>query len=205
MNRKKSSTKKVWISSSIICGYFYLFLNLHETSGQTIAFNSETPSLNLTGFKTLIHSGTHVLASQAISHYANFFFYLLKMGKIILFIASSWSFASSEWSEVFQGSVYHKHDMLPNMYWWESPVHLHLAASTFILAYILPFLSLKSICPQHALWPLWFWSLLLHNGITASDFKAVSISAFSLYSSWNTTLMDFISLKNLSIQYTFVK
>lgn len=52
------------------------------------------------------------------------FSYLLKMGKIILFIASSWSFASSEWSEVFQGSIYHKNDRLPNMYWWESPVHL---------------------------------------------------------------------------------
>jgi len=68
------------------------------------------------------------------------FFYLLKMGKIILFIASSCSFASSEWSEVFQGSIYHKHDMLPNMYWWESPVSLHLAASVFSLACVLPFL-----------------------------------------------------------------
>jgi len=98
------------------------------------------------------------------------FFYLLKMGKIILFIASSCSFASSEWSEVFQGSIYHKHDMLPNMYWWESPVSLHLAASVFSLACVLPFLSLKSVCPQHALRLLWFWSLLVHNGINCFRF-----------------------------------
>lgn len=82
MNRKKSSTKKLWISSSTICGYFYLFLSLHETSGQTVAFNSESPSLNLTGFKTLIHSGTHVLACQTISHYANYFLICWKWEKL---------------------------------------------------------------------------------------------------------------------------
>lgn len=205
MNRKKSSTKKLWISSSTICGYFYLFLNLHETSGQTVAFNSESPSLNLTGFKTLIHSGTHVLASQTISHYANYFLICWKWEKLYfslhlvghLLLQNDQKFSRAQFIIKMTGFLTctgENHQFI-----------FPLAASTFILACVLPFLSLKSICPQHALWLLWFWFLLLHNGITASDFKAVSISAFSLYSSWNTTLMDFISLKNLSVQYTFVE
>ena len=205
MNRKKSSTKK---GMNFIINHLWVFLFVSQSPWNKWSdhcFQFWNSILELNWIQNSDSLWDTCSSQPSYFTLCKLFFYLLKMGKIILFIASSWSFASSEWSEVFQGSVYHEHDMLPNMYWWESPVHLHLAASTFILAYILPFLSLKSICPQHALWPLWFWSLLLHNGITASDFKAVSISAFSLYSSWNTTLMAFISLKNLSVQYTFVK
>lgn len=67
-----------------ICGYFLICFSVSmKQVASARCFQFWKSILNLTGFKTLIHSGTHVLACQTISHHLNSFL-LVENGKIIL-------------------------------------------------------------------------------------------------------------------------